>query len=53
MVVLERKSAYLSIFIFKHNGSTTIKLISWPPPNSRRPKCDEKQLPYLEPIIVL
>jgi hypothetical protein len=28
-------------------------LISWPPPNSRRPKCDEKQLPYLEPIIVL
>jgi len=50
--VLEGKSACLYALIFKHNEMTTIKFISEPHPNSRRPKGDEKQVPYLEPTSV-
>ena len=50
--MLERKYAYLSALIFKCNRMTTIKLISEPHPNSRRPKGDEKQVPHLEPTSV-
>ena len=50
--MLERKSAYLFALIFKYNRMTTIKLISEPHPNSRRPKGDKKQVPYIEPTSV-